>query len=50
MFEMEPVFTRAFYCLFFAPLCNLGMVSGKQDLRDFPIAEFCRARVLRSFE
>jgi hypothetical protein len=32
------------------PLCDLSVISGKQDVRNFPAVKFGRPRVLRRFK
>jgi hypothetical protein len=36
--------------LLFSPLRDLGVISRKQDFRNFPATKFSRSRILRRFE
>src|SRR6266513_3072653 len=48
--QIRAILPRTLDCLFSAPLCDLSVISRKQNLRDFPAAKFCWTRVLRCFE
>lgn len=48
--QIGSILARAFFRLFFSPLCDLGVISRKQNIGNFPTAKFSRARVLRRFE
>lgn len=48
--QIRAILACALDCLFSAPPCNLCVISGKQNVWNFPIAKLCRPRVLRRFK
>ena len=48
--QIRAIFLRARERLLFSPLRDLGVISGKQDFRNFPATKFSRSRILRRFE
>src|SRR6266516_1197174 len=48
--QIRAIFACALNRLFFAPLHDLCVISGKQNLRNFPATKLGRPRVLRGFQ
>jgi hypothetical protein len=48
--QIRPIFVRALDRLFFSPLGDFHVISGKQNFWNFPAAEFRGSRVLRGFQ
>ena len=48
--QIRAVLPRSLDRLLSSPPLDFGMISGKQDIGDFPAAKLRRARVLRRFQ